>query len=86
MLEALLRASQAFLRRGPPRMVWDEHAGPFINTVTMTISRLRRKLGDRPVITAIRGTGYRIAGPGPMSSSRPVTSLAQDYRQHRGTR
>jgi len=67
-------------------MVWDEHAGPFINTVTMTISRLRRKLGDRPVITTIRGTGYRIAGPGPMSSSRPVTSLAQDYRQHRGTR
>lgn len=43
---------------------WDEHAGPFINTVTMTISRLRRKLGGRPVITTIGGTGYRVAGPG----------------------
>ena len=30
-----------------------------------TISRLRRKLGDRPVIATIPGTGYRIAGPCP---------------------
>jgi DNA-binding response OmpR family regulator len=85
VLEALLRASQAFLRAGgPPRKVWDEQADPLINTVTMTISRLRRKLGGRPVITTIPGTGYRIADPGPVSSSRPVTSLAQELVGDRG--
>jgi Transcriptional regulatory protein, C terminal len=41
--------------------VWDEHADPFTNTVTVTIGRLRRKLGDPPVITTAPGVGYRIA-------------------------
>ena len=43
--------------------VWDEQADPFTNTVTVTIGRLRRKLGDPPVITTTPGVGYRIAGP-----------------------
>ncbi|CAL9639820.1 hypothetical protein SUDANB120_06310 (plasmid) [Streptomyces sp. enrichment culture] len=41
--------------------MWDENADPFSNTVTVTISRLRRKLGSPPVITTTPGVGYRIA-------------------------
>ena len=39
---------------------WDEMADPFTNTVKMTISRLRAKLGDPPVITTVPQAGYRI--------------------------
>jgi DNA-binding response OmpR family regulator len=63
VLEALLRASPAFLRTEDLlEQVWDEHADPFTNTVTVTIGRLRRKLGDPPVITTTPSVGYRIAG------------------------
>jgi DNA-binding response OmpR family regulator len=40
--------------------VWDEAANPFTNTVKMTISRLRAKLGDPPVIITVAQAGYRI--------------------------
>ena len=40
--------------------VWDEAANPFTNTVKMTISRLRAKLGDPAVITTVAQAGYRI--------------------------
>jgi DNA-binding response OmpR family regulator len=43
--------------------VWDEHIDTFTNTVTVTIGRLRRKLGDPPVIETVRESGYRIGGP-----------------------
>jgi DNA-binding response OmpR family regulator len=63
VLEALLRTSPAFLSSEELlEQVWDEHADPLTNTVTVTISRLRRKLGDPPVITTTPGVGYRIAG------------------------
>ena len=39
---------------------WDEMANPFTNTVKMTISRLRAKLGNPPVITTVAQAGYRI--------------------------
>jgi DNA-binding response OmpR family regulator len=39
---------------------WDEAADPFSNVVKVTISRLRRKLGDPPVIETVPGGGYRI--------------------------
>ena len=39
---------------------WDEMADPFTNTVKMTISRLRAKLGDPPVIKTVPQAGYRI--------------------------
>jgi DNA-binding response OmpR family regulator len=65
VLEALLRAMPAFLSAEDLlEQVWDEHADPFTNTVTVTIGRLRRKLGDPPVITTTPGVGYRIADPG----------------------
>jgi DNA-binding response OmpR family regulator len=40
--------------------VWDEMADPFTTTVKVTVSRLRRKLGDPPVIETIARSGYRI--------------------------
>jgi DNA-binding response OmpR family regulator len=64
VLEALLRASPAFLSAEDLlEQVWDEHADPFTNTVTVTIGRLRRKLGNPPVITTTPGAGYRITHP-----------------------
>jgi DNA-binding response OmpR family regulator len=63
VLEALLRASPAYLRAEDLlEQVWDEFADPFTNTVAVTLGRLRRKLGAPPVITTTPGVGYRIAG------------------------
>jgi DNA-binding response OmpR family regulator len=39
---------------------WDEAADPFTNTVKVTISRLRRKLGDPPLIQTVPQAGYRM--------------------------
>jgi DNA-binding response OmpR family regulator len=63
LLEALMRASPAVLSAEDLlEQVWDEHADPFTNTVVVTMSRLRRKLGAPPVIENTPGVGYRIAG------------------------
>src|ERR1035437_6051904 len=40
--------------------VWDEEADPFTNAVKITISRLRAKLGDPPMIETVAKYGYRI--------------------------
>jgi DNA-binding response OmpR family regulator len=40
--------------------VWDAHADPFSNTVAVTVRRLRRKLGDPPLIETMVGVGYRL--------------------------
>jgi DNA-binding response OmpR family regulator len=40
--------------------VWDEHADPFTHVVRMTIMKLRRKLGDPPIIETLPGAGYRV--------------------------
>jgi len=39
---------------------WDAAADPFTNTVKVTMSRLRRKLGDPPVVQTVPYAGYRI--------------------------
>ncbi|MFB9964266.1 response regulator transcription factor [Sinosporangium siamense] len=40
--------------------VWDENIDPFTNTVRTTMVKLRRKLGEPPVIETVPGVGYRI--------------------------
>jgi DNA-binding response OmpR family regulator len=61
VLELLLDAhgavvsTETLLERG-----WDEAADPFTNTVKVTVSRLRRKLGEPPVIETVPHAGYRI--------------------------
>ncbi|MEU6407271.1 response regulator transcription factor [Microbispora sp. NPDC046933] len=62
LLEALMRASPGFLStEALLEQVWDENADPFTNTVTVTMGRLRRKLGEPPVVTTTPGVGYRLA-------------------------
>ncbi|SEF32299.1 DNA-binding response regulator, OmpR family, contains REC and winged-helix (wHTH) domain [Amycolatopsis pretoriensis] len=61
VLELLLAASgrvvpsEELLER-----VWDEAADPFTSAVKITMSRLRAKLGDPPVIETVGKRGYRI--------------------------
>ncbi|GLW10137.1 transcriptional regulatory protein CutR [Microtetraspora sp. NBRC 13810] len=39
---------------------WDEHTDPFTTVVKVTMSKLRAKLGDPPVIVTVPGSGYRL--------------------------
>lgn len=39
---------------------WDEHTDPFTQAVRMTILKLRRKLGDPPVVLTEPGVGYHL--------------------------
>ena len=67
VLEALMRADRAFLSAEDLlAQVWDENVDPFSDTVRVTISRLRRKLGDPPAIENITNVGYRITEPSRM--------------------
>ena len=44
---------------------WDEHADPFTNAVRITVSALRKRLGEPWLIATVPGSGYRIhTGPG----------------------
>jgi DNA-binding response OmpR family regulator len=47
--------------------VWDEATDPFTNTVKVTISRLRRKLGEPGIIETVAQAGYRITPCGDAS-------------------
>jgi DNA-binding response OmpR family regulator len=40
--------------------VWDDATDPFTSSVKVTISRLRSKLGEPPLIATISRTGYKI--------------------------
>jgi DNA-binding response OmpR family regulator len=62
VLEALLRASPGGLSTEQLlEQCWDENIDPFSNTARVTVARLRRKLGEPPIIDHIPGIGYRIA-------------------------
>jgi DNA-binding response OmpR family regulator len=39
---------------------WDEHIDPFTAVVRVTMMKLRRKLGDPPLIQTVPGVGYQI--------------------------
>jgi two-component system response regulator VanR len=39
---------------------WDENADPFTNAVRITISGLRKRLGEPSLIGTVAGAGYRI--------------------------
>jgi two-component system, OmpR family, response regulator VanR len=42
---------------------WDENADPFSNAVRITISALRKRLGDPWIIHTVPGVGYRVGEP-----------------------
>jgi len=61
VLEILLAADGAAV--SPEELLaraWDEVVDPFSNVVKVTISRLRRKLGEPPLIETVPTAGYRI--------------------------
>src|SRR5918998_2840359 len=44
---------------------WDQNADPFTNAVRITVSALRKRLGEPGIIATVPGAGYRIdAAPG----------------------
>lgn len=64
VLETLLRASPGALSAERLlELAWDENVDPFTNTVKVTITRLRRKLGEPNIIHNTPGAGYRIIDP-----------------------
>ena len=61
VLEALLVADGAVLSAEELlARVWDENADPFTAAVRVTMSTLRRKLGEPPLIETVPAVGYRI--------------------------
>ena len=61
VLEVLMEAeggvvgAEALLARA-----WDENADPFTNAVRITVSALRKRLGEPWIIATVPGVGYRI--------------------------
>jgi DNA-binding response OmpR family regulator len=61
ILETLLAADGALVSAEELLVhVWDAEVDPFSNIVSVTMTRLRRKLGDPPLIETVIGKGYRI--------------------------
>lgn len=61
ILELLLAADGALVSAEDLlEHVWDANADPFSNIISVTMARLRRKLGDPPLIETVVGKGYRI--------------------------
>ncbi|WP_367043058.1 response regulator transcription factor [Streptomyces sp. Je 1-332] len=63
VLEALLRAEGAVVSGDDLiEQVWEEDTSYRTNAVRVTLSKLRTKLGDPPVVETVPGAGYRITG------------------------
>lgn len=61
VLEALLTADGGVVSAEDLlEHVWDTSIDPFSNTVSVTVSRLRRKLGKPALIETVIGSGYRL--------------------------
>ncbi len=64
VLELLLRADGGVLSAETLlEKAWDENADPFTNAIRVTISSLRRRLGEPWVIQTEPGVGYRMGLP-----------------------
>lgn len=62
ILEVLLRADGGVISAEELlEEAWDENADPFTNSPRVTISHLRRKLGDPWIIHTVAGSGYYAA-------------------------
>lgn len=61
VLEVLMRGRGAAMSAEDLlEQAWDENADPFTTAVRVTVSKLRAKLGEPPLIETIPGVGYRI--------------------------
>jgi DNA-binding response OmpR family regulator len=61
VLDVLMRAQGAVVTTEELlERAWDENIDPFTAVVKVTISKLRAKLGDPPIIITVPGSGYRL--------------------------
>jgi DNA-binding response OmpR family regulator len=61
VLEVLMRAQGAVVSTEELlERAWDENIDPFTAVVKVTVSKLRAKLGDPPIISTVPGSGYRL--------------------------
>ena len=63
---------------------WDEHADPFTNAVRITVSALRKRLGEPWIIATVAGVGYRIdtqPGTGREGGDRGASPWSECSRQ-----
>jgi DNA-binding response OmpR family regulator len=52
---------------------WDENYDPFSTVIDVYVARLRKKIdqeGDTPLLTTVRGAGYRLDEPTPADHAR----------------
>jgi len=60
VLELLMRADGGILSAETLlEKAWDINIDPFTNTVRVTISNLRKRLGQPPLVHTVQGAGYR---------------------------
>jgi len=68
VLEVLIAADGGVVRaEALLEQAWDENADPFTNAVRITVSALRKRLGQPWLIATVAGVGYRI-DTGPVAS------------------
>ena len=61
VLEVLMRAQGTVVSAEDLlEKAWDENADPFTNAVRITVSALRKRLGEPSIIITVAGVGYRI--------------------------
>ncbi|MFM7274378.1 MAG: winged helix-turn-helix domain-containing protein [Gammaproteobacteria bacterium] len=76
LLEYLMKhAGQVVTRTMLLENVWDYHFDPQTNVIDVHISRLRQKLDkefDRPLLRTVRGAGYMLEEPEPVTGQTPA--------------
>src|SRR3954447_4403971 len=61
VLEVLVAAEGGVVSaEGLLQRAWDQNANPFTNAVRITVSALRKRLGEPWIIATVAGAGYRI--------------------------
>ncbi|MFC9442569.1 MULTISPECIES: response regulator transcription factor [Brevibacterium] len=71
VLEVLMRADGGVVSAEELlEKAWDENADPFTNAVRITVSALRKRLGEPWLIATVPGVGYRIADPSAEAADR----------------
>ncbi|MFC4224777.1 response regulator transcription factor [Lysinibacter cavernae] len=63
---------------------WDENADPFTNAVRITVSSLRKRLGEPWLIATVTGVGYRIEAPASGATAQKTAPLTPTEGSGRG--
>ncbi len=64
VLDVLMNAAGGVISaEGLLEKAWDANADPFTNTIRVTVSNLRKRLGEPQIIHTVPGVGYRFGEP-----------------------